>query len=455
MVLRIKLAVTVAAIGALFGAAVIPATGQVPGAPAQVVAYEPPTRIERYEMTAFGRSPSARDDETRKVKFLVAERTGNCCENYLTASSRGRLFDIGGRYINFTDDSGTSWESVQPQAPLVNGEGTITMGLGGDVLGIQWDPYSGDHLQSYKYDAVGESWQYLESPLHTPFYDRPWLSVVPGEFTDPLNGEVDYVAFVDGYPHTGTLLYSTDGLTYARASSPFVDEGQEDAVTSWIPTKKSPELDWIQPNSNSPIIPLGGGRALAPPAAFGGGQWSILNPETLRWAPFTLPNGGLNGRYLVDSKGRIHNLLNATEGFEYRISTNGGRSWSSTHVPLPEGSASTGGLQYDFRVNGKLGIAAVGLHVQNGATNSDNDLLYRIDVSGNKPRAVALYRIGLGDVNASSSGPPNDIRFDFATVVILPNGKLATSFLDTTTAGVYHLAEPAIERMGPALAIEL
>lgn len=455
MGLRLKLATFAVALVSIVGTVVGPASSQVPGAPAQVVDFSPPLRTAKYGVTDYGKSPSARDDRHFKAAFRIVKNTGNCCENYVTSSASGRIFDQGGKYINYTDDSGKTWKSVQPLAPLVNGEGTISIGPGGDVLGVQWDPYSGDHLQAYKYDAVGEEWLYLESPLHTPFYDRPWLSVVPGPFT-VSGSKVPYVNFVDGYPHTGTLLYSTDGLTYTQASSPYIDSNLEDPVESWIPTKKDPELDLMQPNTNSPIIPLGGGRALAPPDAFGS-DWSILNPETLRWAPFTLPGGEqLRGRYLVDGRGRLHNFVPGASGFEYRISTNGGKTWKSTAVTLPEGvAASVGGLQLDFRANAKVGVAAVSFHARDGAQNADIDLLYKLDISTDSPRLSRLYEIGLGDVDASSSGPPADIRFDFNTVAILPDGRIAVSFLDSSTDEATHLAKGVVNRLGPALAIEL
>lgn len=454
MRLKTQLGIGTIALVTLLGGVILPASSQVPGAPAQVVDLEVPIRIDHYKVTDFGPSASAKDDRTLVAKFRVIKNTGNCCENYLTSSARGRIFDQGGKYINYTDDSGATWKSVQPIVPLVNGEGTISIAPKGDVLGVQWDPYSGDHLQAYKYDAVGEEWLYLESPLHTPFYDRPWLSVVPGPFT-VQGGKVGYVGFLDGYPHTGTMLYTTDGLTYTQASSPYADSNLEDPVESWIPTKKVPELDLMQPNTNSPIVPLGGGRALAPPDAFGT-DWSILNPETLRWAPFSLPGGEqLRGRYLVDGRGRLHNLVSTGASFEYRISTNGGRSWKSTTVTLPEGVAATGGLQLDFRANSKAGVAAVSMHARNGAKGTDLDLLYKIDITTDNPRLSRLYEIGLGDVDASSGGPPADIRFDFNTVAILPDGRIAVSFLDSTTDEATHLAKGVINRLGPAMAIEL
>jgi hypothetical protein len=442
------------ALAVLIGMVIAPASSQIPGAPAQVTDFAPPAELATFDVTDFGKSPSSKDDRELKARFRVIKNTGNCCENYLTSSSQGRIFDQGGKYINYTDDLGKTWKSVQPLAPLVNGEGTIAMGPGGDVLAVQWDPYSGDHLQAYKYDAVDEAWTYLESPLHTPFYDRPWLSVVPGPFT--VNGsEVPYVNFLDGYPHTGVLLYSTDGLTYTQASSPYVDDNLEEPVQSWVPTKKVPELDLMQPNTNSPIIPLGGGRALAPPDAFGS-DWSILNPETLRWSPFSLPQGQqLRGRYLVDGRGRLHNLFASGSKFDYGISTDGGRTWKSTAVDLPEGVSTTGGLQIDFRANAKAGIAAVSMHTRNAAKNTDQDILYKIDITTDTPRVLRLYEIGLGDVDASSGGPPADIRFDFNTVAILPDGRIAVSFLDSTTDEATHLAQAVVNRLGPALAIEL
>ena len=45
----------------------------------------------------------------------------------------------------------------------------------GDIVAIEWDVYSGDHLMSYKYTAASKTWEYLEAPLHTPFYDRERL----------------------------------------------------------------------------------------------------------------------------------------------------------------------------------------------------------------------------------------------------------------------------------------
>jgi hypothetical protein len=418
-----------------------------PGAPAQVVDYEPPVRMESYRVTDFGRSRSARDDRTSKARFRVIENTGNCCENYITIDSTGRLFDLGGRYINFTDDNGKTWKSVQSLEPLVNGEGAIAVAPGGDIVGIEWDPYSGDHLLSYRYTAKTETWEFLETTLHTPFYDRPWLTVVPGPFS--IGGtDVPYVSYVDGYPHRATYLYSTDGLTYIETSNPFIDHTSEAPVERWIKTSKESDLTWDLPNSNSPITPLGGSSALARPGPFAS-SWSVLNPDTQEWSPMALPDGSqLDGGVLVDSKGRIHNLLGQGQMFDYRISSDGGRTWKSLRVDLPPGHSIS---DQDFRVNAELGIAAVVIHAEK--EQSDADLLYKFDVSG-KPRLDRLYEVGLGDTDAAA-GVGQNIRMDFQTVAIFPDGRLAVSFLDSTTGPVYSLTSTVEDRLGPALAIEL
>ena len=109
----------------------------------------------------------------------------------------------------------------------------------------------------------------------------------------------------------------------------------------------------------------------------------------------------------------------------------------------------------DFRANSRAGLAAVSFHARDGVKGTDLDLLYKIDITSDAPRLDRLYEIGLGDVDASSSGPPADIRFDFNTVAILPDGRIAVSFLDSTTDEATHLAKAVVNRLGPALAIEL
>src|SRR5438093_2609696 len=48
-------------------------------------------------------------------------------------------------------------------------------------------PLFRDHLQAYKYEAFSGKWFYAEQPVHQPFYDREWITVLLGPFS--INGQ--------------------------------------------------------------------------------------------------------------------------------------------------------------------------------------------------------------------------------------------------------------------------
>ena len=429
--------------------------------PAQVVPFDPPVSVEAFGTVDFGATDDPSDDRSGFTKWRVVEGSGNCCENYLTITAGGRLLDVGGRYIHFSDDRGQSWSRVQPLLPLVNGEGAIVVAPGGDVLGVEWDPYSGDHLQFYKYEADTGAWRYTEMPVHTPFYDREWIAVVPGPVT--VDGSThEYVSFVKGgWPSKEVWFYSTDGLHYHRVTSKAVEQLLEPEIVSVLPTARNPESDWIQPNTNTLITQLGRSHALAAPD-FPFATWSLFDGGLFRWSPFryrvaptregpqsegTRPTG----LFQVDSGGRVHNVNTAADGrsFEYRLSPNGGKSWKSVTVTLPDSYEVE---EIDFRAHRAAGVAAVGMRAQHEVTATDQDLLYKLDITTERPRLVRFYRVGRGDLG-STAGVGNDIRFDFETVAIFADGRVAMSFLDSTTT----MAHPVhgLERFSPAIAIEL
>jgi hypothetical protein len=219
-------------------------TGQsvTDGLPARIVTYDPPSFVTSYPMKDYGKTTRADDDRQGKTSWRVVENTGNCCENYVTISPNGRLMDFGGSYVNYTDDRGKTWRQVQPLTPLVNGEGAIVMGLDGDVLGVEWDPYTADHLQVYKYDGDTRQWLYNEMPLHQPFYDREWIAVVPGPVT--IRGTTyPWVSFIKGgYLTKEAWYYSTDGLNYLDISSKVADQIVTDSRRTYLnPTKRAIE----------------------------------------------------------------------------------------------------------------------------------------------------------------------------------------------------------------------
>ena len=409
--------------------------------PASELDISPAQRVLSFPVVDYGASDGPEDDRSGTTTWRLVNRTGNCCENYLTVTRSGRLLDYGGSYINFSDDRGVTWKSVRPVTPLVNGEGAIVAGPGGDILGVQWDPYSGDRLQSYRFDAVSESWAYMEVPYHEPFYDREWIGVVPGKYLG--DGPQPYTTYFKGGASGKELWYrSDDGITYAAVTSKAADTKITDPVEGPLPTTPNPELDWVQSNTRMGLTALGDGRALAAPDL--DSTWALLDPETRRWSEFTFPSGAPNGLYQVDSLGRVHNVDIEGPNVEYSLSADGGLTWRRTSWTLP---ASHTAELVDFRANRQAGTAAVAVRA---SAKTDVDLVYTLDITGDDPRLRRRYTIGRGDFN-STAGVLSNTRMDFQTVAIFRDGRIAASVLDSTTTAD-SLRQGEIE--GPELAIE-
>jgi len=437
-----------------------------PGLPAKVVGYTPdsvntagPFQTVDYATSASGVAGT--------TGWRVVNGTGNGAEHWITAAPDGSLYDLGGRYINVTTDDGKTWSSVQPQNPLVNAEGAIATAPNGDILGATWDPYSGDHLVTFKYDAAAKTWSYAEDPLHTPFYDRPEVNVVPGPIT--VNGTtLPYISTVSS--HGSPIFYSTDGLTYDNV----INTGA--AVSEWVPTKADPALDWSQSQDWAPLHALGNGFALDL-LAYGGGAEdfspadrtstvNIFDPRDLSLHPFTLPNGkSLPVNLQVDSRGWLHTVTVQANGFTYQTSTDGGQTWQTLDVPFPDNdriNSNTGGRVVDLRVNGKLGIAAVLTRTDDGtsapgqAGDPEQDWVYKIDVSTSTPTVLRRYAVGLGNTTTDTEYHPTyetqGHRYDFATVAILPDGRVVASMMDESTISKFPSLGTSI--VAPAIAFE-
>lgn len=424
----------------LIGSTLASPAGALGELPARVVVIDPPVSAQSYPAVDYGRKADARDDRYARTSWRVVEGTGNCCENYLTVTPGGRLLDFGGSFVNYSDDGGLTWRQVQPLTPLVNGEGAIVAAPGGDVLGVEWDPYTGDHLQFFKFEADTQQWLYTEMPLHEPFYDREWIAVAPGPIT--IDGQThDYVSFVKGGLPKEAWFYSTDGLNYTAVTSKVAEQMLSGATTrAPLPTAAGAINDWAQANTNGGMTALGGGDLLASPDF--GGDWALLEGDGFAWSAYTFADGSQPaGRFQTDSIGRVHSVLPANDGasFDYRVTADGGMTWRATTVALPDGLTIE---ELDFRAHAGLGVAAVMIHAARSGTTNDQDVLFKLDISGSAPRPTRLQYVGLGDVG-STGGVGNDVRMDFQTVAILPDGRVAVSFIDSTT------------NARPAIAIEL
>ncbi len=295
----------------------------VVGIPAEVVDVEVPVEAREYDTFA----PDGTSRGT--TQWRVASDTGNCCENYLSTTQDGRLLDFGGTYPYVSDDAGQTWQRVEPVTPLINGEGTISPAPNGDIVGIGWDPYTGDHLQAFKYDAEADRWLTAEQPLHSPFFDREWVAVVPGPVL--VEGEeVPYaVVLRGGYPSKDVYYISGDGLAYTQVSNKEVDSGQLPPRTELLAPTVTEFEDYGQVALSANLTPLGEASILTGPDLLTGvecGNEVYVAGQDLRWQCYQPADAETVLWRVVDSGGRLHSVTwsPGNGSLQYLTSPDGG-----------------------------------------------------------------------------------------------------------------------------------
>lgn len=387
------------------------------------------------------------------VSWLVTPAGGNCCEDYVAAEPSGRLLTFGGTYPMYSDNGGHTWYEVRPITPLNNGEGAIVAGPNGLIAGVGWDAYSGDHAQTFRYDPVRKQWQVAEMQIHNPFFDRPWITVARGPFK--INGHTyPWVYLIrGGGENKDPEFLSTDGLNYTQVTSQYLDEMQASGkpTEKFVPVKPYALADYWAPHPWAGTVPLSGGGLLQltqpNDSDLATCPVSVFGQQLGTWGCSAFAPPGISGwktassvccQVRQDSRGWLsdvvaNNLSNAT-ALAYQLSVNGGHSWSApvTLTP-PKGGTLEANNEYNVVVNGHLGLAAVSARFDNKAGDGQN-MVFVVDVAHSKPKLLYTLLLGKGDiVTANNVAGSGGDRFDYASVAILPNGQIASSFDDSTT----------------------
>lgn len=379
-----------------------------------------------------------------KQSWRLTKAGGNCCEVLVTALRDGKIVEFGGTYPIWSADQGKTWTEVAPLAPstsrlpnpgprkLGGGEGTVVQAPGGDILGVGWDPYSGDRLQSFFYSAKDQKWYYHEDPLHEPFYDREWVAVAKGPFT--IGGQtVPYVGLVLSNANRHIVLMTLDGLHYYVPTQRDLDAVANGKVTGYLPTKPDPDLDYMQEQAQTGLAMLSQGALSFDPAQ--GCKVQTLKLDGT-WACFALKNEeDLTGPLHTDSRGWVHEVVADGGDITYRMSRNGGRTWTESEFSFPiDANIET----YDFKANGKLGLAVVAAHAKK-EDGTFQDMVMRFDIHGAAPKLQKVYFVGDGNLKSTvgldavgTVQGAKSYRVDFTSVAILPNGKIVVSFADKT-----------------------
>jgi hypothetical protein len=393
---------------------------------------------------------------------------GNCCEVYVSTTAKGRILEFGGSYPFYSDNAGRTWQQINYVTPLYNGEGALVAGPNGDVYGVGWDMYTGDHLQAVRYSAKSKSWDVAEMPLKESFYDRAWISYAKGPFT--IGGQkYPYATIVRGGGIEKSVeLISGDGLAYYTISRPAADTADSEPTGYRIPVVRNPAADYWQPDAGTFTVPLTGGGVLRlkAPSDYGTDEMGCpaarLDQKTATWRCVKLP-WETHPREVLrqDSRGWLTEAYTESpDAITLRLSPDGGRHWRELDLADPKGrritSSDVDAGFFDVKVNGRLKQAVVATRVVNGA-GLGQDLVWRLDISKPQPRLLKTYYVGKGDAETTVGliGALEN-RYDFPSVALLPSGRIVASFVDSGTPR--HLVRdvvPAVDptRRSPALAV--
>ncbi|MGH2729202.1 MAG: hypothetical protein ACRDJI_01175 [Actinomycetota bacterium] len=359
---------------------------------------------------------------------------GNYAEQYLSITPSGRLLDFS-TYPQYSDDRGETWSEVRTAEPLFGNEGSITAAPNGDIIAIDWYAEGGDRIVAFKYDSSTKSWTYSYGALHTPYADRPWLTVAPGPFT--VAGETEPVPYLGvlrgGFPKGDPPYYlSTDGLHYIYPSHKSTEAIMNGTSSHPLPVATSPDADYIQPQAQGAMFPTNHG--LVANSVGLNPFWYELRAPDIQWKKLTPTEPMAEGSLLTDSLGRLHFITfggDLSTSFEYWMSSDGGQSWNKQLVKLPQGYVAWTYLSWDARTNAAAGVTAVAVHAV--GTQVTQDIVYKFSTRSDVPELQNVYLLGRGDTYGASglTNETGPARFDFASVAIFPDGRVATSFEDS------------------------
>ncbi len=359
--------------------------------------------------------------------FFEEDRTtGNCCENYITTTPDGRIYDFGGTYVYYSDDQGLSWTLIDDAIlPYTGGEGAIAVAPNGDVVGIGWSPYAGDQVYGFKLSAATGTWEWSIAPIHTPFWDREWIVALPGPFT--IDGEtIDYLTLArGGTAYKDVLLMSTDGLNYYEVSLPAMEaisRGEYAAFDAGV----DPMRDWTQPLQYTSITSVGPGVGLHTR-----GLYSMCHPmidASGNWACNTLTEATLpDGPLVMDSQGHLHVIEwnDDDNAFTYHMSTNGGRNWTEVAGALPEGYEM---LEFDFKAHAAFDQTVVAVHAENEDGQGQGMILRFRDIGGQPwHQETIIVNDPSGEGGGGGVSNQDGERYDFMSTAFLPDGRVVIS----------------------------
>ena len=379
------------------------------------------------------------------------EEGGNCCEHYLAGTKEGWIVNFGGEYPTWSEDRGHTWNEYIPgifsqigclePKPTVPGqeglgEGSIVQATNGDLISMGWFPYpstsGADQFYAFLYDADTQEWNWCFNRTPEPFYDRSWQVEVIGPINGGIYGNGEYASIViSNFWHQVQNIggqISTDGLNYDYFSFPDRDASLETIEVDLTAEMLGEEWDYTKPHKEMRAFPVPSG-GLYFPNYFVDGRDAYVDTALNWWSATTLNGSSLPSEYCaIDSSAALHCLLSEGNIIQHLVSWDGGETWKNNTYDL-QGQAS-GIEEWEFHSNGVHDLFVLNVRYQS-SDGPDIDIAWHVRGYSDSLIPDSKTYLGQGDLD-STSGAGADIRFDFASMGILPDGGSFIAYHDST-----------------------
>ena len=392
-------------------------------------------------------------NESTMTSWAVFDKNygGNCCEHYLATSIEGDILNIGGEYPVWSHDRGHEWDTYIPgtltdetcRTPVPTnpgqeglGEGSIVQATNGDLISMGWFPYpstsGADQFYAFFYDAEDQEWSWCFNRTPEPFYDRSWQVEVVGPINGGLYGNGPWASLViSNFWHQVQNVggqISTDGLNYDYFGFPDRDESLDVMEVDLSPESLGPEWDFTKPHKEMRAFPVPSG-GLYFPSYFIDGSDAFLDTSLNWWTGVTLNGSSLPSQYCAfDSSTALHCVSSEQTSLVHMLSWDGGETWENKSYNLSERATEI--EEWEFHSSGVHDLFVLNVRFQS-AEGPDVDVAYHVREFSQSLEPDVLTYLGQGDLD-STSGAGNDIRFDFASMGILPDGGSFIAYHDST-----------------------
>lgn len=391
---------------------------------------------------------------------------GNCCEHYLATTKEGWIVNIGGEYPWVSEDRGRTWTMWQPgtlqdlQCRTVTanlqgqeglGEGSVVQATNGDLIAMSWYPYPGPDLKADRFfaflheaGAPADEWRWCYNRLTEPFYDRSWQVEVVGPISSSLGSGPWASLVISNFWHQtqgeGGQI-SVDGLNYYPLDFPSRGDSPTDCET-WpvdFVGELGREWDFTTPHREMRAMPVPSGGLLFP--AYYSNGVNLFLDTSLTWSSHCFESGWVApSRHLtLDSSGALHNVAVQGAAFNHSVSYDGGWTWTSHEISIENATSIE---EWEFQSDGELDLAVLAVRYQS-AEGPDVDVMFRMHEYSRELAVDTMTYIGQGDLD-STSGAGNDVRFDFASLALLPDGGTVMAYADTTSENPLFAVELAM-----------